>query len=470
MPMTFDKCYRVGGCVRDRLLGLEPTDIDYVVIGESPESMLSRGFTQVGGDFPVFLHPETGDEYALGRSEISTGDGYNDFKYDWKGITLEQDLSRRDCTINAMAELDDGTVFDPFGGRKDLDTGTLRHVSPSFAEDPLRILRVARFAARYDFSVAPETMALMTAMTAQGMLNPTTLSGKPNIKPERVWKETEKAMLTPNPHVYFEVLDACGALKVLFPELEMMKGIPQRDDFHAEGDVWIHTRMVLEEAAQLTTDHSNESALRIRMAALLHDLGKIKTPADLLWYPDGSVRGHHHSHEKPERFEGLLKTLSARIKMPSEIEHFVHKCALTHQEVHRISQAGREGLTALYERLDLDRIQRHDKVFLADVATMCAADNFGRRVRQKDGSTTRPDKYPQGAYLLEAMAVVATVKPGPIMQATMAKEEARAIERHRKPDKAVILEAAKTAVRTARRMAVKRFLKEQPEIEFGPGR
>ncbi|WP_274644564.1 HD domain-containing protein [Pseudomonas serbica] len=468
--MTFEKCYRVGGCVRDRLLGLEPTDIDYVVIGESPESMLSRGFTQVGGDFPVFLHPETGDEYALGRSEISTGDGYNDFKYKWEGITLEQDLGRRDCTINAMAELDDGTVFDPYGGQQDLQNRTLRHVGPSFAEDPLRILRVARFAARYDFSVAPETMSLMTEMTSKGMLNPTTPSGKPNIKPERIWKETEKAMLTPNPHVYFDVLDACGALKVLFPELEQMKGVPQRDDYHAEGDVWIHTKMVLDEAAKLTTGHSTASSLRIRMAALLHDLGKIKTPADLLWYADGSVRGHHHGHENVERFEGLLDTLAARIKMPSEIQYFVHKCALTHQEVHRISSAGRQGLQALYERLDLDRIQRHDKAFLGDVATMCAADNFGRRIRQKDGSTKRPETYLQGAYLLSAMEAVSSVKPGPIMQATMAKEEARAIARNRTPDKALILEAAKTAVRTARRDAVSRFLKEQPETDFGPGR
>jgi tRNA nucleotidyltransferase (CCA-adding enzyme) len=249
-----------------------------------------------------------------------------------------------------------------------------------------------------------------------------------------------------------------------------MKGIPQRDDYHAEGDVWIHTRMVLEEAAQLTFGYSSERALRIRMGALLHDLGKIKTPHELLWNEDGSVRGHHHQHEKPGRFGGLLKTLAARIKMPSEIEHFVYKCALTHQEVHKISSAGREGLTALYERLDLDRIQRHDKDFLGDVATLCAADNFGRRVRQKDGSTKRPEKYPQGPYLLAAMKVVSAVKPGPIMQATMAKETERALERNKTPDNALILKAAKTEVRTQRRNAVTRFLKAQPETDFGPGR
>lgn len=462
MPMTFEKCYRVGGFVRDTLLGLNPVDIDYVVIDESPESMLSRGFTQVGGDFPVFLHPDTGDEYALGRSEISTGDGYHDFLYEWRGVTLEQDLLRRDLTINAMAFTDDGQLIDPLNARADLEQGILRHISDSFMEDPLRILRVARFAARYDFSVAPETLSLMTTMTANGMLNA--------VKAERVWKETEKAVLARNPRVYFEVLDACGALKVLFPELDQMKGIPQRDDYHAEGDVWIHTRMVLEEAAKLTIGHPKERALRIRMAALLHDLGKIKTPHEFLWHEDGSVRGQHLQHEKPARFQGLLDTLAKRIMLPVDIYNFAYKCALTHQEVHRISQAGRDGLTALYERLDLERVQRHDAHFVQDVATMCAADNFGRLNREKDGSTSRPSKYAQGPYLILAMEAVSTVKPGPIMQATMAREEERAIARNRKPDKEGILKAAKTAVRVARRNAVTSFLKDQPETDFGPGR
>lgn len=461
--MTFEKCYRVGGFVRDTLLGLNPTDIDYVVIGESPESMLSRGFSQVGGDFPVFLHPVTGDEYALARSEFSTGDGYRDFLYEWRGITLEQDLNRRDYTINAMAFTAEDELFDPLNGKQDLDDRVLRHITDDgFMEDPLRILRGARFAAKYDLSVAPETMALMTLMTSNGMMKA--------LKGERIWKETEKAMLTSNPRRYFEVLDECGALKAVFPELDMMKGIPQRADYHAEGDVWIHTRMVLDEAVQLTEGYSGERALRIRMAALLHDLGKIKTPDELLWNPDGTVRGQHLLHEHPSRFEGLLNNMAKRLTMPSYVRRFVHKCTMVHQDVHRISKTGANGLENLYERLDLDRVMRTDKSFVDDVALMCWADNFGRMHGNPDGTMSRPEVYPQAEVFVNAMAAINAVNPGEVFQASIDSQHARAKRMNHGVDKAGSIVKAKLAVKMARRKAAKGFLKGMPETDFGPGR
>jgi len=461
--MTFEKCYRVGGFVRDTLLGLNPTDIDYVVIGESPDSMLSRGFSQVGGDFPVFLHPVTGEEYALARSEFSTGAGYHDFLYEWEGVTLEQDLTRRDYTINAMALTDDGELVDPLNGKKDLEDGVLKHANDdAFMEDPLRILRGARFAAKYDFSVAPATMALMTLMTSKGMMKA--------LKGERIWKETEKAMLTSNPRRYFEVLDECGALKVVFPELDMMKGIPQRADYHAEGDVWIHTRMVLDEAVLLTEGYPDDRALRIRMAALLHDLGKIKTPDELLWNPDGSVRGQHHLHEHPSRFEGLLNNLAKRLTMPSYVRTFAHKCTVVHQDVHKISKSGPNGLENLYQSLDLDRVLRTDKSFVSDVAVMCMADNFGRRISNPDGTASRPEVYPQADVLVNAMAAISVINPGEVFQASIASQHARAKRMNHGVDTAKSIENAKLAVKRARRQAAKAFLKDMPETDFGPGR
>jgi tRNA nucleotidyltransferase (CCA-adding enzyme) len=403
-----DQCYRVGGFVRDTLLGLEPQDIDYVVIGESPDSMLSKGFTRVGHSFPVFLHPETQDEYALGRSEISIGDGHSDFLYDWSGVTLEQDLKRRDCTINAMAMLDDGSIFDPYGGQKDLASGILRHVSPSFAEDPLRVLRVARFAARYGYVVAPETLTLMAEMTSRGMLDALTA--------ERVWQETEKALLTSRPSRYFEVLDECGALEKVFPELFNMKGIPQAPAWHAEGDVWVHSKMVLDEAQKLSSQMSKPSRIRILAGALFHDLGKTTTPRHLLWAADGTMLGKHHGHEDPDRFKHLLEALAERVCMPKDIQQFVYACALGHQDAHRIKEMGGNGLAGMYARLGLDRQLRHDPEFLDDFLVMCEADNYGRLITLEDGSLHKPDRYSQADYVREAMKAIASVKPGPIMQ------------------------------------------------------
>lgn len=435
--MSFGKCYRVGGFVRDTLLGLEPHDIDYVVIDSSPEIMLAHGFVQNGEAFPVFLHPVTKDEYALGRSEFSTGDGYNDFKYKWEGVTLPQDLHRRDLTINAMAMLDNGEVIDPYGGRDDLAAGVLRHVSEAFREDPLRILRIARFAARYDYTVAPETHALMVEMTANGMLDALTA--------ERVWQETEKALLCPKPSRFFEVLDDCGALAVVFPELHAMKGVPQVPRYHAEGDVWIHNRMVMDEAAELAKGHDKKSRLRIILGAVLHDLGKTLTPHHLLWNEDGSIKGAHHGHESPEVFEKLLKPLAARLKLPSDLYDFAHACAEVHQNVHRVTDMGASGLVKLYQRLGLDRQLRHDPVFLEDLVVMCKADNQGRLQLNADGTVFKPSVYSQGDYFIGAMRAIAEVKPGPIMQESMGR--------------GMDLVSAKSRVSGARKKASQAFMK-----------
>jgi tRNA nucleotidyltransferase (CCA-adding enzyme) len=436
--MSFGKCYRVGGFVRDTLLGLEPHDVDYVVIDSSPEIMIAHGFVQNGEAFPVFLHPQTRDEYALGRSEFSTGDGYNDFKYNWEGVTLEQDLHRRDLTINAMAMLDNDEVVDPYGGRSDLEAGVLRHVSEAFREDPLRILRIARFAARYNFTVAPETHALMVEMTANGMLEALTA--------ERVWQETEKALLCQKPSRFFEVLDECGALAVVFPELHAMKGVPQVPRYHAEGDVWIHNRMVMDEAAELAKGHDKKSRLRIILGAVLHDLGKTLTPHNLLWNEDGSIRGAHHGHESPEVFETLLKPFAARLKLPSDLYDFAHACAEVHQSVHRITDMADGGLVKLYVRLGLDRQLRHDPTFLEDLVVMCKADNQGRLQLNADGSSFKPSAYPQGDYFIAAMQTVAQVKPGPIMKAAL--------------ENGLDVKSAKSQLTFARRKVTKAFIKE----------
>lgn len=445
--MSFGKCYRVGGFVRDTLLGLEPHDVDYVVIDSSPEIMIAHGFVQNGEAFPVFLHPVTRDEYALGRSELSTGDGYKDFKYKWEGVTLEQDLKRRDLTINAMAMFDDGEVFDPYGGRADLASGTLRHVSPAFSEDPLRILRVARLAARYDYTVAPETHELMVEMTNNGMLDALTA--------ERVWQETEKALLTKKPSRFFEVLDECGALAVVFPELHAMKGVPQVPRYHAEGDVWIHNRMVMDEAAELAKDHEKNSRLRIILGAVLHDLGKTKTPASLLWNEDGSIKGAHHGHETPEVFGPLMEKFAERLRLPSSLHEFAHACAEVHQNVHRVTDMGSGGLARLYERLGLDRKLRHDPTFLDDLVMMCRADNQGRLQLDAEGTSFKPSAYPQGEYFIAAMNAMAQIKPGPIMKEAL--------------DRGMDVVSAKSRLTGARRKAGEAFIRSRKaEVTLEP--
>jgi|GEM_PF-88878 len=396
--------YRVGGFVRDTLLGKSPEDVDYVVVGETPESMIARGFAQVGGHFPVFLHPETQEEYALARSERSTGDGYADFEFVWEGVTLAEDLRRRDLTINAMAMTEDGKVVDLYGGQLDLLDGILRHVSPHFAEDPLRILRVARFAARLGYSVAEETRELMCQMVAQDLLAA--------LPAERLWAETMKALASPNPRRFFEVLNECGALEVVFPEIHALKGVVQRADYHAEGDAYVHTLMVLDEAAALSAGLPVERRLRVRLGALLHDLGKALTPHEDLYHADGSVRGAHPGHDDPDRFEPALKALAARLKMPSSYAKFAYRCALVHQLVHRIQEGSGRSLVNLYDNLDLSRTLRHDAFILDDVAMVCAADNRGRRTLMADGSMVQPVSYPQGDWFKAAMMALHALPVG----------------------------------------------------------
>jgi tRNA nucleotidyltransferase (CCA-adding enzyme) len=403
--------YRVGGFVRDTLLGKSPEDVDYVVVGETPESMIARGFVQVGGHFPVFLHPETKDEYALARSERSTGDGYADFEFVWEGVTLAEDLRRRDLTINAMAMTEDGKVIDLYGGQLDLLDGVLRHVSPHFGEDPLRILRVARFAARLRFSVADETRELMRQMVAQDMLAA--------LPAERLWAETKKALLSPAPKRFFEVLDECGALEVVFPEIHALKGVVQRADYHAEGDAYVHTLMVLDEAASLSAGLPVERRLRVRLGALLHDLGKALTPHEHLYHADGSVRGSHPGHDDPDRFGPALEALAARLKMPSRYAKFAYRCALVHQHVHRIQEGSGRALVNLYDDLDLCRTLRYDADFLDDVAMVCAADNRGRRTLMADGSVVQPTRYPQGDWFKSAMMELHALPVGQWMQQAM---------------------------------------------------
>lgn len=430
------KAFLVGGFVRDKLLGLSPNDRDYVVVGETPTTMIEKGFIQVGGHFPVFLHPETKEEYALARQEASTGNGYGDFTYNWDGVTLEEDLGRRDITINAMAIDADGAVVDLFGGMNDLKAGVLRHTSEAFAEDPLRVLRVARFAARYDFDLASETLLLMKEMTAKGMLL--------ELPGERVWKETEKALLTPQPSKYFKILKDCGALAVWFPELDAMADIPQRPDYHAEGNVWIHTLMVLDEAAKLTNDLEHDRCLRVRLAALTHDFGKTVTPKELLWGEDGELIGRHHGHEDPDRFGPLLTEFADRLTLPSRLRKFAWVVSAVHQNIHNVKQLSTGGLVRLFDRVGGARPITGDQFYLEDIGHACMADNLGRLVTKEDGSVVKPTEYPQGAYFKTAMEIINSVDVGAIVRPLLLKK--------------VLIEEALGHVKGVRRKALKSFV------------
>ncbi|KAF7276680.1 hypothetical protein GWI33_009926, partial [Rhynchophorus ferrugineus] len=297
--------YLVGGAVRDHLLQYPTTEQDYVVVGATPEQLIQRGFQPVGKDFPVFLHPETKDEYALARTERKNGHGYQGFDFFTSPeITLEQDLYRRDLTINAMAMNDDGQIFDPYGGQHDLNNRILRHVSPAFIEDPLRVLRVARFAARYHgygFKIANATLQLMQEISQSGELQ--------HLSAERIWKETVRALAEQHAEVYFQVLKDCGALKALFPEINALFGVPQRAEYHPEIDCGIHTLMSLQQACQ------QNFKVIVRFAVLCHDLGKALTPSDIL--------PRHIEHER--RGIAPVKALCQRLKVPNEFQQLALK-------------------------------------------------------------------------------------------------------------------------------------------------
>ncbi len=366
--------YMVGGAVRDALLGLPAGDRDWVVVGATPEDMAARGYLPVGRDFPVFLHPETREEYALARTERKSGRGYRGFTvHTAPDVTLEDDLARRDLTINAIAAPADwtgaGAVFDPYHGVRDLQARVLRHVTDAFREDPVRILRVARFAARFaDFTVAPETMALMREMVDDGEAD--------HLVPERVWQELSRGLMEQTPSRMFEVLRTCGALAVLLPEVQRLWGVPQRADHHPEVDTGVHLMMVLDMAAQL------QAPLAVRFACLTHDLGKGTTPADVL--------PRHIGHE--QRSSRLLQGVCERLRVPTDCRETADVVAREHGNIHRSGDLGAAALLRLLERCDALRKPRR----FADVLLACECDARGR-----GGLQDRP--YPQRQRLMAAL-------------------------------------------------------------------
>jgi tRNA nucleotidyltransferase (CCA-adding enzyme) len=346
------KSYIVGGAVRDELLQRPVVDRDWVVVGSSPAAMRDAGFVAVGADFPVFLHPVTKEEYALARTERKTAPGYRGFSFDAApDVTLEEDLMRRDLTINAMARSEDGSLIDPWGGQADLAAKVLRHVSPAFAEDPVRILRLARFAARFaDFGVAPETLALARHMVDRGEIDA--------LVPERVWQELARGLMEARPSRMFEVLRACGALARLLPEVDRLWGVPQRADHHPEIDTGVHLMLVLDMAARLN------GSLAVRFACLGHDLGKGTTPADAL--------PRHIGHE--QRSVELVRAVSERWRVPVACRELAEAVAREHGNVHRSAEFGAAAILRLLERCDaLRRPERFAELLLA-----CECDARGR--------------------------------------------------------------------------------------------
>ncbi len=356
--------YEVGGAVRDALLGLPVNDRDWVVVGGTPQQLVDAGYLPVGKDFPVFLHPGTREEYALARTERKTAPGYRGFTvHADPGVTLEEDLARRDLTINAIARGGDGRLIDPFHGQQDLAARVLRHVTGAFREDPVRILRLARFAARFaDFSVAPETMALMQDMVADGEVDA--------LVPERVWQELSRGLMEGTPSRMFEVLRACGALARLLPEVERLWGVPQRPEYHPEVDTGVHLMMVLDMSARL------QAPLAVRFACLAHDLGKGTTPAEVL--------PRHIGHE--ERSARLLKGLAERLRVPTDCRELGDVVAREHGNIHRSGEFGAAALVRLLERCDAVRKPgRFEEILLA-----CECDARGRGGKEDEAYPQRP--------------------------------------------------------------------------------
>lgn len=356
-PKVLDglEVYLVGGAVRDRLLGLPVKDHDWVVVGSTPKQMESRGFKPVGQEFPVFLHPETKEEYALARTERKTKPGYKGFEFNTSAdITLEQDLSRRDLTINAIAQTPEGKVIDPFGGQRDLQARVLRHVSAAFSEDPVRVLRVARFRARFNFDIAPETWTLMKTMIINGEVNA--------LVAERTWLEVHGALMENKPSLFFETLRQCGALARVLPEIDALFGVPQSAKHHPEIDTGVHTMMVVDQAALLTRDPA------ARFAALVHDLGKALTPKEEL----PSHRGHEQS--------GLqcIREMCQRLRIPNEYRDLALLACLTHLKLHRIEELKPSSVLDLLETIDAFRRPNR----LEQLLIVAEADARGRKGRE----------------------------------------------------------------------------------------
>lgn len=377
--------YKVGGAVRDRLLGRPVTDIDWVVVGATVEQMQAQGYRPVGADFPVFLHPQSGEEYALARTERKSGRGYGGFTFHASPeVTLEEDLVRRDLTINAMAEDEQGRITDPYKGQQDLQDRILRHVSPAFAEDPLRVLRVARFAARYaglGFQVAPETLALMRELSESGELQALTA--------ERSWKEIARALMEEQPQVFIQVLRDCVALKQLMPELDVLFGVPQPAAHHPEIDTGVHTLSVLEQAAR------HNQPLTVRWACLLHDLGKGLTPEEE--WP------RHIAHE--HRGLKAIKAVNQRFKVPRDCQELALLVGEYHTHGHRALELKASTLLELLQRFDVYRRPQRFEEFIA----ACEMDARGRLgLEERD--------YPQAAYLRGAADAARAVAVQPLVE------------------------------------------------------
>ncbi|RQP26609.1 multifunctional CCA addition/repair protein [Piscinibacter terrae] len=382
------KSFVVGGAVRDELLGRPVHDHDWVVVGATPQQMIDQGFLPVGKDFPVFLHPQTKEEYALARTERKTAPGYHGFAFHADpGVTLEDDLARRDLTINAMARDENGVLVDPHGGQKDLEARVLRHVSPAFAEDPVRILRLARFAARYgDFSVAPETVELMKQMVAAGEVDA--------LVAERVWQEVSRGLMEKHPSKMFEVLRQCGALARLLPEVDRLWGVPQPPQHHPEVDTGVHLMMVLDMSAKL------DAPLPVRFACLGHDLGKGTTPEDVL--------PRHIKHE--ERSVDLVLEVCERWKVPVECRELAEVVAREHGNVHRSGELNAAAIMRLIERCDaIRRPARFSQMLLA-----CECDARGRLGMEDD-------PYPQRPRLQKALDLALAVDTRTISAAATQK-------------------------------------------------
>ncbi|WP_434573957.1 multifunctional CCA addition/repair protein [Pseudomonas sp. Z3-6] len=377
--------YKVGGAVRDRLLGIPVTDVDRVVVGATAEEMLAKGFRPVGADFPVFLDPKTGEEYALARTERKSGRGYGGFVFHASPeVTLEEDLVRRDLTINAMAEDDHGNLTDPYHGQRDLEARVLRHVSPAFAEDPLRVLRVARFAARYaplGFKVADETLELMRQLSESGELEALTA--------ERSWKEISRALMEKQPQVFIQVLRDCTALKILMPEVDALFGVPQPEAHHPEIDTGVHTLSVLEQAAL------HQQPLTVRWACLLHDLGKGLTPQHE--WPRHIA--HEHTGLK------LIRAVSERFKAPRDCQELALLVGQYHTHGHRALELKASTLLELLQSFDVYRRPQRFEEFIA----ACEMDARGRKGLEERS-------YPQAEYLRGAAAAARAVAVQPLLE------------------------------------------------------
>jgi len=403
------KTYIVGGAVRDRLLGWPVTDRDYMVVGATPAQMVALGYQPVGKDFPVFLHPDTHAEYALARTERKSGHGYKGFTvHAAPDVTLEEDLSRRDLTINAIAEDETGALIDPYGGQRDLAAKTFRHVSAAFAEDPVRILRVARFAARFtDFTVAPETLVLMRQMVANGEVDA--------LVSERVWQEIARGLMEAQPSRMFALLRDCGALARLLPEIDRLFGVPQPPEHHPEIDTGVHVMLVVDWAAQ------QGYSLPVRFAALTHDLGKGVTPPEL--WPK------HHGHEA--KSVELVRALSERIRVPADCRDLALAVARDHGNAHRALELRAATVVELLERVDAFRRPERFAEFLQ----ACESDFRGR-----PGYETRD--FPAPTYLMQAFAVARAVDAGAVARASAPDKIREAVFRAR----AAAIEAWKQTV------------------------